>query len=51
MITVKDIMRIYQVSRTTVQNWVKQGLPHYKIGRLIRFNQDDLTEWIRRNKA
>ncbi len=50
MITIKEVMGIYQVSRPTVQDWMKKGLPHYKIGRLLRFKQEEVDEWIRRGK-
>lgn len=48
MITFKEIMKIYQVSRTTVQKWVKAGLPSYKTGRLVRFDPAEVDRWIRR---
>jgi len=47
MITVKDIMRIYKVSRTTVQKWMKKGLPYYKKERLVRFSPDEVEQWVR----
>ena len=50
MITVKEVMAAYKVSRTTVQKWMKQGLPYSKVGRLVRFDADEVAKWIRGNK-
>jgi excisionase family DNA binding protein len=47
MITVKEVMKIYQVSRTTVQNWMQRGMPFYKTGRLVRFDAEEVAEWFR----
>jgi len=48
MITFKEVMAIYKVCRATVQKWVKQGLPCYKTGRLVRFDIAEVDAWIRR---
>jgi len=46
MITIKQVMEIYGVSRTTVQDWMKKGLPHYKVNRLVRFIPAEVANWI-----
>lgn len=50
MITVKDVMAYYHISRTTVQHWMKQGMPFYKTGGLVRFVSSEVYEWVRRDK-
>lgn len=50
MITIKEVMKTYQVSRPTVQNWMKKGLPFYKIERSLRFDASEVDQWIRRGK-
>jgi excisionase family DNA binding protein len=47
MLTIKEVMKQYAVSRPTVQIWMKKGLPYYKVGRLVRFKQEEVDEWIR----
>jgi len=47
MITVKEVMKAYQVSRTTVQKWMKKGLPFYKTEKLVRFDPAEVEQWIR----
>jgi len=46
MITIKQVMEIYGVSRPTVQNWMKKGLPYYKVNRLVRFIPAEVEAWI-----
>jgi excisionase family DNA binding protein len=47
MITIKQVSEIYHVSRTTVQTWMKKGLPFYKTDRLVRFDPLEVEKWIR----
>lgn len=47
MKTVAELMAIYQVSRTTIQHWMKQGLPFYKIGKSVRFDATEVDTWVR----
>ena len=50
MITVKQVMKEYQVSRTTVQKWMKKGLPFYKTEKMVRFDPVEVNNWIRGTK-
>ena len=50
MITIKEVMKQYLVSRPTVQHWMKCGLPYYKIGRLVRFKPEEVDAWVRGHK-
>ena len=43
----KDLETKYQVSRATVDNWKKQGMPFLKIGRSVRFDEKEVEKWIR----
>ena len=42
----KDLEQKYQVSRATVDNWKKSGLPFLKIGRSVRFDEKEVENWI-----
>jgi excisionase family DNA binding protein len=46
-ITVQDIMKLYKVTKTTVYNWIKQGMPYYKFGKLTRFIESEVDEWLK----
>ena len=45
----KDLETKYQVSRATVDNWKKSGMPYLKIGRSVRFDEKEVEEWIRKH--
>ena len=45
-LTSKDLEKKYQVSRSTIDNWKKDGLPHIKIGRSVRFVEKEVERWI-----
>lgn len=54
LITIQQLCEIFQVSRSTVDRWRKDGLPCLKIGRNIRFNEEVAINWIKNinhNKA
>lgn len=45
----KDVARKYGVSRAHVYNLVERGeIPHRKVGTAIRFNMDEVDEWMPR---
>lgn len=46
MFTIKDVMSEYKVSKRTVYNWIDQGLPFIKVGKLIRFEPSAVREWF-----
>ena len=47
----KDLEQKYQVSRATIDNWKKAGMPYLKIGRSVRFDEADVEKWIREHFA
>jgi phage terminase Nu1 subunit (DNA packaging protein) len=46
LLTTKDVMEIYAVTRTTVTDWRKQGMPFKKYGKLVRFDPNEISEWL-----
>jgi excisionase family DNA binding protein len=47
MMVVSDVAKKYQVSETTVNRWIAKGLPKYKIGRTVRFDETEVDAWVR----
>lgn len=59
----KDAAGLLGLSRQTLQQirlnagrktsrWKKwKPVPHYKLGRLIRYKKEDLTEWLGKHKV
>lgn len=50
LITSQDVQDIYKISRSTVDRWRKEGMPCSKVGRGIRFDEDEVRKWIEKNK-
>lgn len=49
-LTVEDVAEMLQVTRTTIYNLKKQGLPFIKLGKNIRFDENDVVDWVRSNR-
>lgn len=49
-LTVEDVAEMLQVTRTTIYNLKKQGLPFIKLGKNIRFDEEDVVDWVRSNR-
>ena len=47
--TVEDVAEMLQVTRTTIYNLKKKGLPFIKLGKNIRFDQDEVVKWVKSN--
>lgn len=50
MLRVKDIMKKYSVSKTTIYRWVQQGLPIIKVGRITYIEEAELIKFIKGEK-
>jgi hypothetical protein len=47
MITEKELLSRLQVNRGTLFKWRKEGLPHIKVGRVIRYDYSDVVRWLK----
>lgn len=47
-ITLKELMKLYKCSKSTIYNWIDEGLPVYKFGRMTRFIESEVDEWIKK---
>jgi excisionase family DNA binding protein len=50
-LTVDDVSEMLQVTRSTVYNLKKRGLPYIKLGKNIRFDQKEVVDWIKANRS
>lgn len=48
-LTIEDVSEMLQVTRTTIYNLKKRGLPFIKLGKTIRFDQEEVVNWIKAN--
>lgn len=47
MLRIKEIMKKYSVSKTTIYNWHKKGLPIIKIGGITYIEEQELIKFIK----
>ena len=48
LLTPKDLGMLLQKKERTIREMVYRGMiPHLKVGRSIRFDQDRIKEWLR----
>lgn len=46
-LTIKDVTKMLQIKPATLYAWVAQGMiPHLKIGRLLRFDPEEIEVWL-----
>lgn len=50
LITIKELQETYSISRSTIDRWRKEGLPYVKVGRGVRFDENEVILWIQKNK-
>jgi excisionase family DNA binding protein len=50
-LTIDDVSEMLQVTRSTVYNLKKRGLPFIKLGKNIRFDQQEVIEWVKANRS
>ncbi|HUT08645.1 MAG TPA: helix-turn-helix domain-containing protein [Candidatus Latescibacteria bacterium] len=48
ILTIGDLAKELQVSESTIFRWLRAGLPHIKIGRLVRFKKDRVEKYLDR---
>jgi len=49
-ITLTEIMSLYKCSKSTVYNWIDEGLPLHKFGRMTRFIESEVEKWLKEGK-
>lgn len=48
ILTIGDLAKELQVSESTVRRMMRGGLPHFKVGRLVRFKKDRVEKYLDR---
>lgn len=46
LLTISDTAKILKVTTRTVHTYLKRGLPHIKVGGVVRISADDLSSWF-----
>jgi len=50
-LTIGDLAKELQVSESTVHRMMRGGLPHFKVGRLVRFKKDRVEKYLDRTSS
>lgn len=52
LLKVEDIAELFQTSTSTIYRWVhKREIPFVKLGGKLRFSQDAIQEYIKKNSV
>lgn len=52
LMTVEEVAEYLRVKVPTVYEWAKEGkIPAAKVGRLWRFERDDIDAWVQEQKS
>ena len=46
-----ELMYVLNISRSTIQRYMKQGLPHVHFENGVGFNLLEVKEWLEKNKS
>jgi excisionase family DNA binding protein len=49
--TIEEVAELLKVARSTVYKFKGMGLPFIKIGKTVRFEKDDVLNWISGHKT
>ena len=50
LLTLQEVARVLAVSPRTVRRLLSRGLPHVRIGRVLRFDPVDVGSWVEARK-
>ncbi|MCY6957891.1 helix-turn-helix transcriptional regulator [Clostridium brassicae] len=50
-LTAKEVAEMLGVAQSTVYNLKKEGLPYFKIGGSIKFDKEEVLQWIDKCKV
>ena len=54
LINVKQLSTMLNVKTKTIYDWIYDNrvkIPYYKLGKLVRFNIDEIMKWLKDKKA
>ncbi len=50
LIKCQELQSVFSISRSTIDRWRKEGMPFIKVGRGVRFDEDEVYYWIKIHK-
>lgn len=50
-LTLEGLAEMLRVKRSTIYAWVYlRKIPHYKVGRLLRFKTEEINQWLEEHR-
>ncbi len=49
-LTADELAQVFKIKTPTVRLWTRQGIPHLRCGRLVRFDSQKVQEWLERKQ-
>jgi len=47
LLTPQEVADLLSVRKSTIYQWTHQGfIPHVKLGKIVRFKEDKVMEWV-----
>jgi len=50
-LSVEEIAEHLGVSKDSIYNWIKKGMPAHKIGKLWKFKVSEVDDWAKSGRA
>lgn len=51
LLTTEELCNALKITRQGVFKWRKEGLPYIKMGKLVRFDKEEVEKWLEDNKS
>lgn len=52
LLNVQEVADLIVVKPSTIYQWTHQGyIPHIKVGKVVRFDRNDILKWLNRLKT
>lgn len=52
LVTIEEVAKYLKVTPRAVYNWIHEyQLPHYKVGRCLRFEMNEIKEWLKTRRG
>ena len=49
-ITIEKFCDNMGITKMTYYTWVKDGLPYFKMGRIVRLDETEVMKWVEKRK-
>jgi excisionase family DNA binding protein len=50
-VTAEELAKVFKIKTATVRLWTRNGMPHLRCGRLVRFDVLSVTRWLEGKQA